>query len=77
MTGLGGGVRVGWLPGLGSAPGAVDLTMVGPTGPITWAVTLPVALMASAVIDVLCPGSRWYGIVSQLPTHPTSDEPMP
>ena len=77
MTGPDPHVRVGWLPGLGSAPGAVDLTTVGPTGPITWAVTLPVALTASAVIDQLCPGSRWYGIVSQLPTHPTSDGPMP
>lgn len=77
MTSPGEGVRVSWLPGLGSAPGAVDLTTVGPTGPITRAVTLPVALTASAVIDLLCPGSRWHGIVSQLPTRPTSDGPMP
>jgi hypothetical protein len=73
VTGSNRGVGVRWLPGLGSAPGAVDLTANGPTGPMTRAVTLPAALAASVVIDLLCPGSDWYGIVRQLPTCPTSD----
>lgn len=68
-------VLVRWLPGRGSSPGAVDLTVTGPAGPIARAVTLPEALRASALIDLLCPGSNWYETVSQLPTHLTTIGP--
>jgi hypothetical protein len=33
MTATEGEVRVRWLDGLGSCPGAVDLTLIGPAGP--------------------------------------------
>lgn len=77
MTGGVPGVGVAWLPGLGSLPGAVDLSTVGPTGRVARAVTLPEALAASAVIDLLCPGSGWHRIVCQLPTCSTSGRSTP
>lgn len=66
MTGANGVVEVRWLPGLGCSPGAIDLTTVGPMGRIARAVTLPEALAASVVIDLLCPGSNWCETMSQL-----------
>lgn len=70
MTIADGEVEVRWLPGLGSSPGAVDLTMHGPAGPIARAVTLPEALTVCAVIDALCPApSNLYVTVRQLATH--------
>ena len=70
MTIADGVVEVRWLPGLGSSPGAVDMTMHGPAGPIARAVTLPEALTVCAVIDGLCPApSHLYETVRQLATH--------
>jgi hypothetical protein len=67
-----GEVEVGWLPGLGSSPGAVDLTTTAWAGRIAKAVTLPEALTASVVIDLLCPASNWYQTVSALATRSTN-----
>lgn len=63
---VGQGVEVRWLAGLGSCPGAVDLTVMGPSGPITRAVTLPEAMTAAAVIDGLCQGSQLSELVRQV-----------
>lgn len=78
MTIAEGEVQVRWLPGLGWSPGAVDLMTVGPMGRIERAVTLPEALMLTAVIDLLCPAtSHWYETVSSLPLEPSATEGRP
>jgi hypothetical protein len=71
VTDIHGRVEVRWLPGLGaSCPGAVDLTMTGPLGPVTRAVTLPVALTVGLVIDRLCPGSSLHQTFTQVAEAP-------
>jgi hypothetical protein len=70
-------VEMRWLPGFGSSPGAVDMTTNGPLGPIAKAVTLPEALAASVVIDLLCPASSWYQTVSALAERSTSGKGKP
>jgi hypothetical protein len=66
MTAAGGEVRVRWLDGLGSCPGAVDLTLIGPAGPIERAVPLPEAMTVGLLIDLVFPASNWCDTISQL-----------
>lgn len=72
MTAVAGKVEVRWLTGLGSSPGAVDLMTVGPLGRIARAVTLPEALTACVVLDLLCPASNWYETVSAVAAQSTN-----
>lgn len=71
MTPLAEQVEVRWLPGLASAPGAVDLRTVGPMGPVAKAVTLPEALTMGLVIDLLCPASDWHRTISSIAAQST------
>ena len=66
MTATSRGLQVRWMEGLGSCPGAVDLTVVGPAGPIERAVTLREAMTVGLLIDLLCPASNWCETIRQL-----------
>ena len=74
MTVTAGEVEMRWLPGLGSSPGGIDLTMEGPDGPIARAVTLSEALAAGVVIDLLCPASNLHRRISALAEPSTSGQ---
>jgi hypothetical protein len=74
VTVAAGEVEMRWLPGLGSSPGAVDLMTTGPLGPIERAVTLPEALAAGVVIDLLCPASDLHHRISALAERSTSGQ---
>ena len=65
MTAAGQEVEVRWLPGRGSCPGALDLTVMGPGGPTAKAFGLPEAIAAIVLIDAFCSGSHLLEAVRQ------------
>jgi hypothetical protein len=75
VTAANGAVQVRWMAGLGSCPGAVDLTLVGPAGPIERAVTLPEAMTVALLTDLLCPTSNWCQMINQLVPPTTRTQP--